>query len=1090
MSPDDQVTNKPSASKSNENDNASKPHSDINTHTGLIAWFARNSVAANLLMIFILVGGGLTISSINKQMFPQVKINWISYTAPYPGAAPQEVEEGITIKIEEALETVQGLKRVITYSNRNFSNGWFEVDLDYDPQLVLEEVKSAIDSISSFPDGMERIKIEREKFRQEVMYISLYGDLTHVELKELGRKVHDEVQQLPLINISELYSGLSYEISIEVSKDKLREYNLNFNDVANAVRGYSRNMSAGQIRAENGYINLRVENQAYRGYQFEQIPVVTLADGTRVLLGELATVIDGFEEGLQYSKFNGKNSITIFIGAADNQSITDVADIVNKFVEETSAQLPQGVKLETWVDMTYYLEGRLTMMMDNMKSGAVLVFIMLALFLRVRLAFWVMMGLPVCFLGTLLVMPMEFVNVTINITSLFAFILVLGIVVDDAIVMGESAHEEIERHGHSTDNVIRGVKRVAMPATFGVLTTIAVFIPFVLGDGPESAFGKSIGFVVIFCLIFSLIESKLILPAHLVNMKIKEFNPKNPLDRARAWIDKSLQRFIENVYRPYLQVFLHYRYAVLMFFISVMLISAGLFGGGIVRFVGQPKIPHDFPRITVEMNVDASEKSTLNTLLNIQAVINQVDTEIIAEQGKTEQGREVQGQSMISDMQVEIRSRTEGQIMVKLVDPELRVMDTFALADRWRKAIPNYPGVKSLTISDNLFGGGRDDGDIAFRLESQNDAQLLLAAKELKAKLNTLKGVGDVNDSRQTSAKEVQFELKPLAYSMGLTLADIASQVGYSFYGLEAQRILRDSEEIKVMVRYPLAERSSVGHVDDVMIQAPNGAELPLSELAEIILTDGVTRIRRENGNRTINVWASVDADQVEPFEVTKEIRDNFVPQLLRKYPLVKSEVTGRIQEEMESASEQFRDFIISLMVIFSLLAIPLKSYSQAAMIMIVIPFGVIGSVLGHLLLGMDLNTFSIFGILAAAGVVVNDSLVMVDYVNNARKRGESLKYAVVHAGTKRFRAIMLTSITTFVGLVPIVFFETSMQALIVIPMAVSLSFGVLFATVVTLVLIPSLYMIIEDIKTLFSRHKKQRHQADKINTTRLPTSQ
>ncbi len=1039
------------------------------TNKGLIAWFARNSVAANLLMIFILVGGALTISTINKQMFPQVNINWISFTAPYPGAAPQEVEEGITIKIEEALETVQGLKRVITFSNRNYSNGWFEVDLDYDPQVVLEEVKSAIDSIPSFPDGMERIKVEREKFRQEVMYISLYGDLTNAEFKELGRKVHDEVQQLPFVNISELYSGLDYEISIEVSKDKLREYDLSFRDVAQAVRGYSRNMSAGQIRAENGYINLRVENQAYRGHEFEQIPVVTLEDGTKILLGDIATIIDGFKEGLQYSKFNGKNSVTIFIGAANNQSITDVAEVVNKYVEEKSEMLPQGVKLETWVDMTYYLEGRLSMMMDNMKSGAVLVFLMLALFLHVRLAFWVMLGLPVCFLGTLLVMPMEFVNVTINITSLFAFILVLGIVVDDAIVMGESAHDEIEQHGHSTENVIRGVKRVAMPATFGVLTTIAVFIPFVLGDGPESAFGKSIGFVVIFCLIFSLIESKLILPAHLVKMKVKEFNPRNPIDRLRAGVDKNLKSFIENYYQPGLTKCLEYRYAVLMFFISIMLISAGLFGGGFVRYLGQPKIPHDFPRISVDMNIDASEKATLNTLLSIQKIVNRIDNEIEAKYG----------QSMISDMQVDLRSRTRGQIMVKLVDPELRVMDTFELADMWRNAIPTFPGVKSFNISDNLFGGGRDDGDIAFRLESQNDTQLLAAAKELKVKLNSLKGVGDVNDSRQTSAKEVQFELKPLAYSLGLTLADIASQVSYSFYGLEAQRILRDSEEVRVMVRYPLAQRSSVGHVDDVMIQAPNGAELPLSELADIKLTEGVTRIRRENGNRTINVWASVDAEQVEPFEITKEIRDNYVPQLLRKYPLVKSEVSGRIQEELESAGEQFRDFMISLMVIFSLLAIPLKSYSQAVMIMVVIPFGVIGAVLGHMIVGMDLNMFSVFGILAASGVVVNDSLVMVDYVNNSRKSGVKLREAVIFAGTKRFRAIMLTSITTFIGLVPIVFFETSMQALIVIPMAVSLAFGVLFATLVTLIFIPSLYIIIEDIKGLIKRKKRQPSQIE-----------
>jgi len=429
---------------------------------------------------------------------------------------------------------------------------------------------------------------------------------------------------------------------------------------------------------------------------------------------------------------------------------------------------------------------------------------------------------------------------------------------------------------------------------------------------------------------------------------------------------------------------------------------------------------------------------------------------------------------MISDLAVSVRGRTNGRITVKLVDPELRVMDTFELADLWRKAIPNMPGVKSFSIDDNLFGGGREDGDVAFRLESNDDVQLLAASKALKTKLNSLKGVSDVNDSRQTSAKEVQFELKPLAHSLGLTLADVASQVGNSFYGLEAQRILRDTEEVKVMIRYPLTQRSSVGHVDDVLIIAPNGAELPLSELAHIKLTDGVTRIRRENGNRTINVWAKVDAEQVEPFKVAKDVRETFIPQLLREYPLVKSEVSGSIQEEIDSFWEQLRGFVISLMVIYSLLAIPLKSYSQPLIIMTVIPFGVIGATLGHMLLGMNLNALSLFGIIAAAGVVINDSLVMVDYVNNSRKQGIKLREAVVFAGTKRFRAIMLTSLTTFIGLVPIIFFETSMQAQIVIPMAISLAFGVLFATIVTLVLIPSLYLIIEDIKSMFKRKKKQ----------------
>ncbi|QYJ92097.1 efflux RND transporter permease subunit [Shewanella spartinae] len=1035
---------------------------------GMIAWFARNSVAANLLMIIIIIGGLLTASTIRKQFFPQTETNWVEFSAFYPGAAPQEVEEGITIKVEEALERVQGLKRVITYSNRNSASGYFRIEDSYDPQVVLDEIKSEIDSISSFPDGMERPRVERIKNRQEVFYISLYGDLPPKQLKEFGEKIHDELMQLPLVNITEFYGGLDYEMSIEVSKDKLREYNLSFNDVAKAVRGYSRNMSAGQIKAENGYISLRVQNQAYVGYEFENLPLITLEDGTKLLLGDVANVVDGFEEGIQYSKFNGKNSVTFFVGASNDQSMTDVAKVVNQYVEDKQASLPQGLNLETWVDMTYYLQGRLDLMLDSMKSGAILVFIMLALFLRVRLAFWVMMGLPVCFLGTLLLMPTAMIDVTINVISLFAFILVLGIVVDDAIVMGESAHTECEEKGQSIDNVIRGVKKVAMPATFGVLTTIAAFLPITMDDGPSSAFGQSIGYVVILCLLFSLVESKLILPAHLAKMKHKtQVKPgsKNPINLLRigvnylqAKVDNGLQFVIYRLYKPSLTLSVKYRYMIIALFISLILVCAGLYSGGILRYVGQPKIPHDFPRISVEMNLDSSEQATLSAALAIEAALHKVDDQLEQEFG----------QRMIADMQVDLQGRTRAQVMTKLVTPELRPIDTFALAERWRAAMPQIPGVKSFNIQDNLFGGGRDDGDISFRLEGKDEAQLIAAAKALKAKLNSLQGVGDVNDSRQSSAKEVQFSLKPLANSVGLTLADVASQVSASFYGLEAQRILRNGEEIKVMLRYPEEQRNSIAHVTEVMILTPQGAEIPLSEVAEIQVTQGVSGIRRENGNRTINVWASVDASQAEPFKLAQDIRDNFIPELLRQYPRVKSEVAGNIQEQIDSANTQMRNFIISLLVIYSLLAVPLKSYVQPMMIMSVIPFGIIGSVLGHMLLGIDLSALSLFGIIAAAGVVVNDSLVMVDYINRARLAGISMKVAVIEAGCRRFRAILLTSLTTFIGLVPIMS-ETSMQAQMVIPMAVSLAFGVLFATIVTLVLIPCLYVAIEDTKSAFS---------------------
>jgi multidrug efflux pump subunit AcrB len=719
--------------------------------------------------------------------------------------------------------------------------------------------------------------------------------------------------------------------------------------------------------------------------------------------------------------------------------------------------------------MTYYLDGRLQLMLDSMKSGAVLVFLMLALFLRVRLAFWVMMGLPVCFLGTLLFMPMAFIDVTINVISLFAFILVLGIVVDDAIVMGESAHSESEEHGHSVESVIRGVQKVAMPATFGVLTTIAAFLPITMDDGPSSAFGQAIGYVVILCLLFSLVESKLILPAHLAHMKkpkVVKPGSKNPLDWLRngvnmiqGSVDHNLSKYIDNIYRPSLEIAIKYRYGVIMLFISLILVCAGLYGGGLVRFIGQPKIPHDFPRIKIEMNVDASEKATLAAALAIEETLYNVDKKVEDEYG----------QRMISDMQVDLRSQTSAEVMTKLVDPQLRPMDTFALAELWRQAMPQIPGVKSFTIQDSLMGGGREDGDISFRLEGNDETQLVAASLALKEKLNGLKGVSDVNDSRQSSAKEVQFQLKPLANVLGLTLANIASQVGNSFYGLEAQRIIRNGEEIKVMLRYPEEQRNSIALVQDVLIKTPQGAELPLSEVADIKVVQGVNSIRRENGSRTINVWASVDADQAEPFKLAKDIRDNFIPELLIKYPQVRSEVSGNIQEQLDSANTQMRDFILSLLVIYSLLAVPLRSYIQPVMIMSVIPFGVIGSVMGHIILGIDLSALSMFGIIAAAGVVVNDSLVMVDYVNNSRKAGVPMRLAVLNAGCKRFRAIMLTSLTTFIGLVPIMS-ETSMQAQMVIPMAVSLAFGVLFATVVTLCLIPCLYIAIEDSKALLAR--------------------
>ena len=1041
----------------------------IDTQKGIISWFARNSVAANLLMFFIVVGGIYMYTfGINKQMFPTRESNWIEMNVAYPGAAPKDVEEGITIKIEEALKSVQGLDRVITYANRNNSNAYLRVHKSYDPQDVLTEVKAQIDSISSFPDDMELPRIERIKPRQEVMYISLYGDLDYKQLKELGRQIHNELQALPTVNVSDFFGGLDYEIGIEISKERLREYNLSFVDVANAVRNFSANRSAGQIKAKNGYISLRVENQAYRGVEFENLPLLNLKDGSQLKLGDIAKVNDGFTEGILYSKYNGNNSSTFFIGASKDQSITEIAAQVRDYLQKKQQSLPQGVYLKPWVDMTYYLDGRLNMMFDNMMFGGILVFLMLAMFLRLRLAIWVMMGLPIAFLGTLFLLPMGFVGGTINIMSLFGFILVLGVVVDDAIVIGESIHTEVEEHGQSLDNVIRGAKRVAMPATFGVLTTVAAFFPMLISDGPGSEQAHAIGWVVIFCLLFSLVESKLILPAHLAKMSIEAPNPKNPLYRFRAKVDAGMKYTIETIYLPTLTKMLHYRYALIMSFISIFIISIGLFSSGLVRFNPQPKIPHDYATINFDMTVNSSEQATLDSLKLLEAMVLKVDKQIEQEFGH----------SMIAGLQTSLRGRISAELQVKLVEPQYRAFDTFQLADRWRNAMPVLPGLKMLNIRDSIFNAGRDDGDISFRLESNDNEQLAAAVKALKAKMKLIKGVSDVNDNMASTVDEVQFELKPLAYSMGLTLNEVASQVGFGFYGLEAQRILRNGEEIKVMLRYPESQRNSMSQVQHVLIKTPSGAEVPLSEVVNITTVDGVTRIRRENGKRTVSVWAAVDDQQTESVKVAEFLKDEFLPLLFREYPKVRTETAGNIREVIQSTHDQMVNFLLSMILIYALLAVPLKSYSQPLIIMSVIPFGIIGAMFGHIILGMDMSSLSVFGIIAAAGVVVNDSLVMVDFVNKARAEGIALRKAVIMAGSRRFRAILLTSITTFVGLIPIIT-ETSLQAQFVIPMAVSLAFGVLFATVVTLLLIPCMYVALEDVKHLLGKligHKTHDH--------------
>ncbi|WP_188149557.1 efflux RND transporter permease subunit [Teredinibacter waterburyi] len=1026
----------------------------LDTNKGIIAWFARNPVAANLLMIGIILAGLNSALNIRQQMFPQGENNWVNVSAIYRGASPQEVEETITVKLEEALQSVQGIERLITRSNRGYASADLKVLDDYDVQEVLDEIRSSVDSISSFPNGMEPVRVSHTKFRQEVMYVSIAGDLSMGELKRLGETIHDELRALPDVNITDFYSGANYEISIDVSQDKLREFDLTFVEIANAVREFSTNRSAGEIRADEGVISVRVEEQAYIGAEYENIPLRNFADGSQLTLRDVARVSDGFEEGVKFSKLDGANTLTFFIGASKDQSITDISKTVNGYIVERQETLPAGIRLEPWVDLTYYLNGRLDMMLENMVWGGILVFLILAVFLRIKLAFWVMMGLPVSFLGAIALMPFGMIDVTINVVSLFAFIMVLGVVVDDAIIIGESVHTEVQEHGLSMDHVIRGAKRVAMPATFGVLTTMAAFAPMVMDSGPNAAFTLSIGAVVILCLIFSLVESKLILPAHLAAMKPENTQSTNIVARMRRWVDSKLANFIENKYKPFLDAALFHRYTVLMAFIGVIIITGAMFASGHIRFIGFPKVPHDFSSITLEMNPDAPESDLREGMQQLEAMMRKVDKDIVANYGS----------SMVEKILVYNQGSTQAKVEAKLVDPDLRPMDTFALSALWREAMPSIAGQKNITIADSIGGGhGQNDGDVSFRIKGRNEQQLIAAAQLIKTELNKMKGVFEVNDSEQQAAKEILFKLKPVAYSLGLTTAEVAAQTSYSLYGLEAQRIMRDRQEIRVMVRYPKSERDALSSIDNILIRTASGAEVLLSEVADLEFAEGVNQIYREEGSRAVTVWGSVDSEQAEAFKVANAMSDTVFPKVKKLYPSVVIEESGSLKDERENTRTQLIGILLILLPIYVLLALPLKSYTQPLMIMSVIPFGIMGAIHGHLLFGMDLSMPSIFGIFAVVGVVVNDSLVMVDYVNRARERGETIIDAVLHAGQKRFRAIMLTSLTTFIGLIPIMS-ETSLQAKIVIPMAVSLSFGVLIATLVTLVLVPCLYIIGDDM--------------------------
>ena len=1032
---------------------------------GLISWFSRNPVAANLVMVFVFFAGAMSLATISKEMFPRSERNMISISVPYPGAAPVEVEKGVILPMESVLEGLQGIKKITSGADRDYGRIYLEIEASEDINDVLTQVENRIDSIVDLPDDMEKPTIKKLDSNIWAVGVVVHGELTKPERKALGDQIYDEVLALPEVKDLNLYGAGTYEISIEVKEDRLRELNLTLSEVANAVRVSSLDLPAGIIRSEAGNVLIRTEGKAYVGQDFENIVLRSQVDGTQLLLSDVAEVRDGFTDTVFLNHFDRDTAVTLAISSLEGQNVLAISEAIHRYVEKKRDSLPEGLSITIFNDLAYDLQGRLDMMSENLVLGGILVALVLGLFLNLKVAFWVILGIPVSFAGAFWLMPMG--AVTVNVLSLFAFIMVLGIVVDDAIVIGESVFSEAKSdfqqkrdageipdggYEASVETVVAGAQRVAIPSTIGVLTTMAAFFPIIFIGGSFGGITSAIGIVVILCLTFSLIESKLILPAHLVGLKFGQ--PANEsvsfVRGIQSKVSQGLKYFIDNIYGVWLRRALRNRYITLAGFLGALIIALGAVGSGIARFEFFPMVPGDGVQAEIIMQDGASVESMLDTIAVVEDAIFAVDEKYRLENpGET---------GLVENVAFFVISDVTANFRVVLTRSEFRTLSATEIERLWRDEVGLLPDVRKQKYSS---GQGPSGAKISLSLSGSDPEELTLAGMDLQQELSTFPGVYDIYNSQGSGSKEVLINLKPYASQIGITLSDVARQVRQAFYGEEAQRIQRDSDTVKVMVRYPYDERRSILTLENMHIRAGNGEAVAIGEVAEISLGVGLTAIDRLDRKRTVTVTAEVEADKIQSGDVVKDVTTNFVPQLLERYPSVSFRLSGGTQEQNEYYGKMAVGFLAALFMIYGLLAVPLRSYIQPVVIMSVIPFGFIGAVIGHMVFSVSINILSVFGIIALAGVVVNDSLILVEFANRGRKDNLSLEDAIVSAGKKRFRAILLTTLTTFVGLLPLLF-ETSAQAQFVIPMALSLSFGILFASTITLVLIPCLYFVVE----------------------------
>ena len=1048
----------------------------------LFAAFASNIVFANICIFLMFLLGFLSLNMMRREMFPEMSLDRIMITVPFPGADPEEIEEGILRKIEEALQGEEGIREILTQARENVGTAVVTVMENADTQRVLDRVRLQVDAIGTFPAQAENPVIQEFLLEDIVVILAISGDMPEARMKEWAEQSKSLLLEEPEITLVEIFGARDYEISIEVPEARLREHGITLEQVMDLVRRHNLNIPGGQLRNELEEVRLRTLGRKYTGEELRDIPLLTRTDGTVVRLGDVADIRDGFVEDRMKARVDGRPAVFLHVKKTSQQDAIDISEAVARVLETQRHHLPEGLEFTEIFDTTEMLRGRIRLLVRNGIIGLSLVFLLLWLFLDMRLSFWAGMGMPISMAGALVIL--WGIGGSINMMSLFGLIMVLGIVVDDAIVVGES----IYRHQQKGDTsplqaAINGVSEVGMPILGAVTTTIVAFLPLMFVGGIMGKFIRILPVVVIACLVVSLVECLLLLPAHLAEKGIEDRRTGGRLhkffNRLHDFTGRGLERFIEGPYERFLRLSLRWRYVALCVALGVLMLTGGYFAGGHAEVTMFPKFDSFLLTATVEFPDGTPLEVTDRALDQIEDAVHRLNNHIETRNGDNAIRKimRLAGQNLAD--QYAVGAHHIGSVQILLVESNRRNLDSDTIRALWESEIGVIPGADALNLAG--IDAGPPGRPVDIRIRGTNLPAMEAASRDLMRRLATLEGLTQIQTDYRPGRNEIRFRLKPEAHSLGITVQDLGSQISTAYYGGEALRIQRGRDEIRLMVRYPAAERARMSDLEQVRIRTPDGRAIPLFAVADVETGPGYADLTRVDGMRIISVSADVNTEIANAERLNRTIEQDIFPEMVQAHPGVFFEFQGEKQDSAESIASLQIGFPVALIGIYVIIAAIFRSYIQPLVIMLTVPFGIIGALLGHIFRGVEVSLMSLFGIVALAGVVVNDAIVLIEAYNTNIARGMDVRAAIVEAGKRRFRAVFLTTLSTVGGLTPLIL-ETDLQAQFLIPMALSIAAGVAFATLLTLLLIPNLLLVLNDARRLLSylrRGKWPEHRAD-----------